>query len=142
MTASKATKKAKKPHGRPAFEPTDAQRGEVVALAGAGYSEEVIADFLDIDPKTLRKHFGKLIRTATPKVVGKAYSTVAHQNLNDLAAAKYVLSTKGKDLGWTTRNEVTGKDGADLMAQLDLTKLGADRLQQLKDILALAGAAI
>jgi hypothetical protein len=40
--------------GRPPWEPTAEERGKVAAWAEAGYTQEDIADRLDIDPKTLR----------------------------------------------------------------------------------------
>ena len=42
---------------RPAFEPTDSQRKLVQNYATVGTRQEDIAQILDIDLKTLRKHF-------------------------------------------------------------------------------------
>ena len=43
--------------GRPAFVPSAEQRKQVETMAGYGIPEEDIGLVLDIDPKTLRKHF-------------------------------------------------------------------------------------
>ncbi len=39
------------------YEPTDEQRRTVTAMASCGVSQQAIASVLQIDPKTLRKHF-------------------------------------------------------------------------------------
>ncbi len=39
------------------FEPTEEQRRTVRAMAGFGVPHEGIATLLEIDPKTLRRHF-------------------------------------------------------------------------------------
>ena len=54
--------------GRPAFEPTDAERKQVEAMSGYGLPIEQIAVLVrgGIDTDTLRKHF------ATELVAGKA----------------------------------------------------------------------
>lgn len=48
---------AKGQGGRPAFQPTDAQRRQVESMAGFGIPHDDIAKVLQIDAKTLRKHF-------------------------------------------------------------------------------------
>lgn len=45
------------PAGRKNFEPTEQQRRNVETLAGYGLKQDAIARMLQIDPKTLRKHF-------------------------------------------------------------------------------------
>jgi hypothetical protein len=42
---------------RELFTPTDEQRGMVKAFAAYGVQQDEIARYLEIDPKTLRKHF-------------------------------------------------------------------------------------
>ena len=44
---------------RPKFEPSKAEREMVSLHATIGTPQEVIADILDIDPTTLRRHFRK-----------------------------------------------------------------------------------
>jgi len=43
--------------GRPRYQPDEASRRQVEAMAGYGVPESDIARVLDIDPKTLRKHY-------------------------------------------------------------------------------------
>ena len=42
---------------RPPFQPTDKSRDQVQSLKGLMVSEAAIANFLDIDVKTLKRHF-------------------------------------------------------------------------------------
>lgn len=43
--------------GRPSYKPDETSRRQVEAMAGYGVPEADIARVLDIDPKTLRKHY-------------------------------------------------------------------------------------
>jgi hypothetical protein len=102
-----AKKDAQKPRGRREFQPTSDQRAQVKALAMQGLSQERIAHFLQIAPKTLAKHFERELREAKPHLIARAVSTVfnAMGSSNEriaLSASKYTLSTKGKQYGWTT----------------------------------------
>lgn len=66
--ASKRAKKAKKRSaGRPEFQPTKEQRQRVEILVGGGMAIEEIASAMDIDKKTLSKHFGEQIRFGRSK---------------------------------------------------------------------------
>lgn len=51
------TNETKRGRGRPEFAPTPEQRRLVKALAAVGVSQVDIATVVDIDVKTLRKHF-------------------------------------------------------------------------------------
>lgn len=145
MTAKKPRSPAKqpKPNGRPSHVPTDESRATVQALCGFGLGEEAVADYLDISVNTLRKHYSERLRKARPTLMAMASGGLFEAlRKKEPWAVKYLHSTLGKQFGWTERQEVTGANGASLFEGLDLTKLNADHLQQLKDILALAGAAI
>lgn len=56
--AKKGKKAARKPRGRPEFEPTAEQRERVEILVGGGMAIEEIAAALDLAKNTLKKHFG------------------------------------------------------------------------------------
>ncbi len=47
------------------FEPTAEQRRTVRAMVGCGVQQDDIAPFLDVDPKTLRKHFRRELDRGT-----------------------------------------------------------------------------
>lgn len=72
---------ARKKPGRPAFEPTDAQRRLVEGLASRGSSVEDIAQLVEISEPTLRKHFHYELRRGLIK--GRALNS---QRLAEAAA--------------------------------------------------------
>lgn len=51
--------------------------------------------------------------------------------LGDGTQARFILQTLGKDRGYVTRNEATGKDGAPLESKIDPSKLDNDTLEKL-----------
>lgn len=58
------------------YEPTDEQRRTVTAMASCGVPQQAIASVLQIDPKTLRKHFSSELETAAAKANAKVASTL------------------------------------------------------------------
>ena len=56
------------------FEPTDEQRRTVRAMAGLGVPHEGIAVLLEIDPKTLRKHFHSDLERGSVEATAKVGS--------------------------------------------------------------------
>lgn len=107
--------------GRPPWEPSEKQRGEVQAFAIAGYTQEEIALYLEVDTKTLREHCRDELDFATMKVVAQAANNVVRlangvpavfdENKNCIRAEipmslgpnAFILKTKGKKLGWSER---------------------------------------
>ncbi len=55
------------PGGRPPFEPTEKQRGQVEAMVRYGISEAEISRAIGISEPTLRKHFAEEIDTGATK---------------------------------------------------------------------------
>ena len=102
--------------GRPAFEPTDAERKQVEAMSGYGLPIEQIAILVrgGIDTDTLRKHF------ATELVAGKAKANsgvgrTLFQKAMGGDTAAMIWWTKSQ-MGWKEKraHELTGADGAPL----------------------------
>ena len=97
----------------PVFEPTVEQRRTVRTMAGFGVPQDDIATYVDVDPKTLRKHFrDELDRgsiEATTKVAQSLFNMATQGN--NVAAAIFWMKARA---GWREKNnlEVTGKDGA------------------------------
>jgi hypothetical protein len=99
------------------FEPSAEQRKTVRALAGFGVPQDDIAAYIEIEPKTMRKHFrleldrGSLEATAT---VAQSLFQMATEGKN---VATVIFWMKAR-AGWREKNslEVTGKDGAQLEA--------------------------
>jgi len=117
-TKSRKTAKAKPPdgRGRPAFDPTDEQRKTVKAMAGFGIPQEDIAAVLDVDPKTLRKHFRIELDTgetiATVKVAESLYNNATSGNV---AAQIFWMKARA---GWSEKHELGGFGGQPLMVQV------------------------
>ena len=84
---------------RKAHVATDATKAQVDALAGlVGLPQAEIAAFLEIDLKTLRKHYRKELDTATVKAnaaVAKALFTKATKG-NDTGAMIFWLKARAK----------------------------------------------
>ena len=102
--------------GRPAFEPTDAERKQVEAMSGYGLPIEQIAVLVrgGIDTDTLRKHF------ATELVAGKAKAnsgvgrTLFQKAMGGDTAAMIWWSKTQMRWAETQKHELTGADGAPL----------------------------
>lgn len=87
------------------FEPTAEQRRTVRAMCGFGVPQTDIAVFLDIDPKTLRKHFREELDRggieATAKVAQSLFRMATEGN--NVAAAIFWMKARA---GWRDRASV------------------------------------
>jgi len=102
--------------GRPAFEPTDAERKHVEALSGYGLPIEQIAVLVreGIDTDTLRKHFATELLSGKAKANGQVGKTLFQKVMaGDTTAAIWWSKTQ---MRWaeTQKHELTGADGAPL----------------------------
>jgi hypothetical protein len=102
--------------GRPAFEPTPAERKQVEALSGYGLPIDQIAvlvrDGIHID--TLRAHFATELVSGKAKANGQVGKTLFQKVMaGDTTAAIWWSKTQ---MRWaeTQKHEVTGADGAPL----------------------------
>jgi hypothetical protein len=102
--------------GRPAFEPTDAERKQVEALSGYGLPIDQIAvlvrDGIHVD--TLRSHFATELVSGKAKANGQVGKTLFQKVMaGDTTAAIWWSKTQ---MRWaeTQKHEVTGADGAPL----------------------------
>ena len=87
--------------GRRAHKPTDITRGQVNALASVGMRQEIIAEFIGIDDKTLRKHYADELRMSGIKAnVTVAQSLFAQAKSGNVAAAIFWLKTRA---GWSEK---------------------------------------
>ena len=111
-------------------EPTDAQRQIVQLHATIGTPQTVIADILDIDPKTLRKHYRAELDQATAKAnatIGGALFNKAKSG--DTAAMIFWMKTRA---GWREKQEIdhTSSDGSMTpQAGIDLSKAPPELLE-------------
>ena len=100
--------------GRRAHQPDPGQRRQVEAMAGFGIPEADIACVLDIDPKTLRRHYRKELDKghikATARVAESLFRKATSDGSQSVSAAIFWLKTRA---GWkeTTTHEISGRDG-------------------------------
>lgn len=102
--------------GRPAFEPTDAERKQVEALSGYGLPLEQIAVLVrdGIDADTLRKYFSTELQSGKAKANAKVGQTLFNKvTAGDTTAAIWWSKTQ---MRWaeTQKHELTGADGVPL----------------------------
>jgi len=100
--------------GRPAFQPTDAERKQVEAMSGYGLPIEQIAVLVrnGIDSDTLRKHFAQELISGKAKANGQVGKTLFQKAMaGDTAAAIWWSKTQ---MRWkeVQQHEITGADGA------------------------------
>ena len=122
-------------------EPTDALRQTVQLHSTVGTPQEVIADILGIDAKTLRKHY----REELDQSKAKANATIGGQLYNkakggDTAAMIFWMKTRA---GWaeTSRHEISGNDGGAIHANvsLDISKISTNAMKEILDASANEG---
>jgi len=102
--------------GRPAFEPTDAERKQVEALSGYGLPIDQIGALVrnGIHIDTLRAHFGSELQSGKAKANAQVGKTLFQKVMaGDTTAAIWWSKTQ---MRWaeTQKHELTGADGAPL----------------------------
>ncbi|MFN7339665.1 MAG: hypothetical protein ACK5VI_01105 [Opitutia bacterium] len=105
------TKKKQTPPDRTHY-PTPASRALVQIHATVGTRQELIADLLDIDAKTLRKHYRTELDHSKARAnaeIGGALFKKARGG--DTAAMIFWMKTQA---GWKETNVIEGKDGGPL----------------------------
>lgn len=82
--------------GRPTFEPTAKHREQVEVLSGLFVQQATVAHLLDIDAKTLRKHFRAELDHGGERTVAKLKAIVfAAAKQGSLRACCYLLDRMG-----------------------------------------------
>ena len=121
---------------RELFDPTDEQRGIVKAFAAYGVQQDEIAKYIEIDPKTLRKHFRRELDVgsieATSKVAQSLYKAAMSGNVG---AAIFWMKARG---GWREKHdiEITGKDGGPInIASVNFKNLSDEELAQMQALM-------
>jgi hypothetical protein len=91
--------------GKPPYQPTEQTRRQVTTMTGLGIIQDDIARWLEIDDKTLRKHFRRELDTgaieANMRVASSLY-TMATQDKN-VAAAIWWTKTR---MGWKEAHDL------------------------------------
>lgn len=77
---------------------TDENVVKVRALAACGVHSEVIAKYMGIDPKTLRKHYGDVILKATTDRIAQVGNALFDNAVrkNNVAAQIFYLKCQGR----------------------------------------------
>jgi hypothetical protein len=102
--------------GRPAFEPTDAERKQVEALSGYGLPIEQIAVLVrdGIDADTLRKHFREELIRGKAKANGQIGKTLFQKAMGGDTTAMIWWSKTQMRWSETMKHELTGDEGGPL----------------------------
>ena len=107
-------------------------------MAGYGVPESDIARVIDVDPKTLRKHYRDELDTghikANSRVAESLYRKATGEGPQSVTAAIFWLKTRAS---WkeSSVHEVTGKDGAPLIIEIQRFGDRADASNQADDLL-------
>ena len=88
-----------------AFEPTDEQRRTVRAMAGFGVPHEDIGTLLEIDAKTLRKHFRRELDRGSIEATAKVAQTLFAMATSGQNVAAAIFWMKAR-AGWREKHEV------------------------------------
>lgn len=97
-----------------AHKPTAESRAQVEALSGYGVRHDEISHYLDIDPKTLRKHYREQLDKGTVKA-NVSVARALHKQALDGHVAAQIFWLKAR-AGWREKQEVelTGSNGEPL----------------------------
>jgi hypothetical protein len=118
------------PGGRPRFQPTEKQRGQVEAMARYGIPQAEMARTLGIGKTTLEKHFAEELATGATKanaqvgeflfstIVGLAIPNRAPVTDGRARVSAGIFWAKTR-MGWreTSVHEHTGKDGGPIKTE-------------------------
>jgi len=81
------------------FEPTDEQRRNVLTMTGLGIIQDEIARWLDIDDKTLRKHFRRELDTGAIEANMRVAQSLFTMATKDKVPACAIWWSKAR-MGW------------------------------------------
>ena len=87
------------------FEPTEEQRRTVKAMAGLGVPHEGIATMLDIDAKTLRKHFHPELERGSVEATAKVAQSLFQMATTGKNVAAAIFWMKAR-AGWREKHEL------------------------------------
>lgn len=125
----------------PRHEVTAYTRNQVKLMAASGLANYQIAKIMQIDQKTLRKHYEHELENGHDDIIGKVGSKLIMTALSDkpnaLSAQQYFLSRRGKGL-WTENRsiEVSGPNGGAIPVQrFDFDQLADEQIDYLENVL-------
>ena len=102
-----------------AHEPTKSKREAVKLHATVGTPQEVIADILSIDPKTLRKHYREELDQSTAKANANMGGTLYNKGMGgDVTAMIFWMKTRA---GWREKQEIDHRSSDGSMTPKDVS---------------------
>lgn len=113
---------SRRPH-----QPTEKQRQTIQMAKAAGLRNDQIAALIDIDVKTLSKHYAKELSAANAKAITAVAANLYKRAVSDekeaVAAAIFWLKTRG---GWRETDREEGP--AQAITQVVIEVVGADKV--------------
>lgn len=131
----------KKKRGRPAYEPSEKDRKQVLAMSGIGLTHDQIAKIMDISDETLRKYYPNELETGASRmnamVAQNLYSIATSKGQGAVSAACFWLKTRAR---WheVSRTEHTGPDGGPLQVEtqtIDASELSREERDVIRQTL-------
>lgn len=130
MESPRISRRGRINEGRKPKTPTKKQRLQVQALAAVGTTHDAIAQFIGWSRHTIEKHFGMELATGRAQIIAMVGAgLVAKAISGNMTASIFFLKTQA---GWreTSRTEITGADGKDLLHELTDEQM-AERVNEL-----------
>lgn len=125
----------------PRHEVTEYTRNQVKLMVASGLANYQIAKIMQMDQKTLKKHYEHELEVGLDDLIGKVGTKLIMTALSDkpnaLSAQQYFLSRRGKGL-WTENKsiEVSGPNGGAISVQrFDFDQLEDEQIDYLENIL-------
>ncbi len=88
------------------YEPTEEKRRTVRAMSGFGIPQEDIATLLELDPKTLRKHYRRELDRGSIEATAKVAQTLFQMATSGENTAAAIFWMKAR-AGWREKQEIT-----------------------------------
>ncbi|MFT8245539.1 hypothetical protein [Roseomonas sp. BN140053] len=116
-----------------AFQPTEEQRKTVRAMSGYGVPQDDIATLLEIDPKTLRRHFRRELDRGSIEATAKVGQSLFRMATEGGSVAAAIFWMKAR-AGWREKQvvEVTPRQSIEEMSDAELLAI----IQHTRDAIA------
>ncbi|MFT8247346.1 hypothetical protein [Roseomonas sp. BN140053] len=115
------------------FQPTEEQRKTVRAMSGYGVPQDDIATLLEIDPKTLRRHFRRELDRGSIEATAKVGQSLFRMATEGGSVAAAIFWMKAR-AGWREKQvvEVTARQSIEEMTDAELLAI----IQHTRDAIA------
>ena len=103
---------------RPPHSPTEKTRAEVSALTSFGITQDEISTYLDIDLKTLRKHYRRELDTGATKANAAMAKRLFDAGIKDGSVPAMIFWLKTRARWRETDNNANGEVAVDMASAL------------------------